>query len=111
MHYKPHYTRCKKVSEDGRTCYNPTIRHGSESTISGRPAQFKEVANILKWCQQLFPRSIHATATYNIIPSSVQPLFWCGSQGYNGVNNFILEMFDEIDPLCNAMYQGLYDKT
>ena len=58
------YTRCKTVSKDGRTCYNPTIRYGS--TIGGRPALtvLHPESYISDWCKQLFPSSIQGTATY-----------------------------------------------
>ena len=61
---KEQYTRCKEVSEDGRTCYNPTIKYGS--TIGGYPAQNDPGQNDqLEWCQQLlFPTTI-GTATYS----------------------------------------------
>ena len=29
------YTRCKRVSNNGRTCHNPEIRYGS--TVGGKP--------------------------------------------------------------------------
>ena len=59
---KEQYTRCKKASEDGRTCYYPTIRYGS--TIGGNPYKHGN-NNILNWCLQLFPTSIKGIATYN----------------------------------------------
>ena len=70
------YTRCKEVSEDGQTCYNPTIRYGS--TIGGYPTKYG-TNNILEWCKQLFPNSIHGIATYrNVKPKEyIGSLFWC----------------------------------
>ena len=69
------YTRCKTVSKDGRTCYNPTIRYGS--TIGGTPAKHQN-NNILQWIQQLFPTAIICTATYNIEKKSGHgALWWC----------------------------------
>ena len=62
---KEQYMRCKEASEDGRTCYNPTIRYGS--TTGGRPAKhpYNDIAG---WCQQLFPTSIYGgTATYKLV--------------------------------------------
>ena len=74
---KEQYTRCKKVSEDGRTCYNPTIRYGS--TIGGHPTNHGN--GISKWCKQLFPHSIviRGNATFsNIKPKNyIGALFWC----------------------------------
>ena len=29
------YTRCKRVSSNGRTCHNPEIKYGS--TVGGKP--------------------------------------------------------------------------
>ena len=75
---KEQYTRCKEASEDGRTCYNPTIRYGS--TIGGRPAKhpYNDIAG---WCQQLFPTSIYGgTATYKLVKGNHKGpggLFWC----------------------------------
>ena len=40
---KEQYTRCKAASEDGRTCYNPTIRYGS--TIGGHPTNHIHLCN------------------------------------------------------------------
>ena len=81
---KEQYTRCKKASEDGRTCYYPTIRYGS--TTGGRPAKHPK-NDIAGWCQQLFPTSIYGgTATYNIkIERHMKSLFWCS-------------LYDEISP-------------
>ena len=83
---KEQYTRCKKVSKDGRTCYNPTIRYGS--TTGGSPAKHQN-NDIARWCQQLFPFSIWGgggTATYNIkIERHMKSLFWCS-------------LYDEISP-------------
>ena len=59
---KGQYTRCKTVSNDGRTCYNPEIRYGS--TIGGIPGSFNE-GYMKEWCKQLFPTSsiIRGSAT------------------------------------------------
>ena len=59
---KGQYTRCKTVSNDGRTCYNPEIRYGS--TIGGIPGQ-TDPGYIKEWCKQLFPTSsiIRGSAT------------------------------------------------
>ena len=51
------YTKCKNASEDGRTCYNPTIRYGT--AIGGRP-RYPGPYDIVRdamtlWCRQLFP--------------------------------------------------------
>ena len=48
------YTRCKRVSNNGRTCHNPEIMYGS--TVGGKPGgwMFGGVLST-KWCQQLFP--------------------------------------------------------
>ena len=70
------YTRCKTVSKDGRTCYNPTIKYGS--TTGGSPGKhpFHDIAG---WCQQLFPTSIYGgTATYIKVEGNHKGgLFWC----------------------------------
>ena len=61
------YTKCKKASEDGRTCYNPTIRDGSMDGMDqyvGRPFNYWN-NRIHDWCRQLFPTSIKGNATYN----------------------------------------------
>ena len=69
------YTRCKTVSKDGRTCYNPTIRYGS--TIGGHPAKHK-LNDIDDWCRQLFPTSIKGIATYDTKLTFVTgAVFWC----------------------------------
>ena len=70
------YTRCKTVSKDGRTCYNPTIRYGS--TIGGHPVKHK-LNDIDDWCRQLFPTSIKGIATYstNYHIFVKGALFWC----------------------------------
>ena len=54
------YTKCKNASEDGRTCYNPTIRYGT--AIGGRPFYdyyvhvARDASKTWKtWCRQLFP--------------------------------------------------------
>ena len=72
---KEQYTRCKKASEDGRTCYYPTIRYGS--TIGGNPSKHGN-NNILNWCLQLFPTSIKGIATYDPLLTFVTgAVFWC----------------------------------
>ena len=50
------YTRCKTVSNNGRTCHDPEIRYGS--TIGGKPGGMGggygyNYATL--WCRQLFP--------------------------------------------------------
>ena len=86
---KEQYTRCKKASEDGRTCYYPTIRYGS--TIGGNPYKHGN-NNILNWCLQLFPTSIKGIATYNNHNSwyskpnystTAGALFWCNGYDEN----------------------------
>ena len=49
------YTRCKTVSNNGRTCHDPEIRYGS--TVGGKPGDWMFEGRLLstKWCQQLFP--------------------------------------------------------
>ena len=72
---KEQYTRCTKVSKDGRTCYNPTIRYGS--TIGGHPVKHK-LNDIDDWCRQLFPTSIKGIATYDTKLTFVTgAVFWC----------------------------------
>ena len=48
------YTGCIRVSQDGRTCYSPTIRYGT--TYGGRSMNHPD--DITSWCQQLFPTII-----------------------------------------------------
>ena len=46
------YTRCKRVSNNGRTCHNPEIRYGN--TVGGKPGGIP-FGGDLEWCKQLFP--------------------------------------------------------
>ena len=41
------YTRCERASEDGRTCYNPSIKYGS--TIGGYPVQSGADEHLVTW--------------------------------------------------------------
>ena len=76
------YTRCKSVSNNGRTCHNPEIKYGS--TIGGKPGGvwIHQGTNYLtEWCIQLFPRfgngffspgspagdKLYGTALYKVI--------------------------------------------
>ena len=76
------YTRCKSVSNNGRTCHHPEIKYGS--TIGGKPGGvwIHQGTNYLtEWCIQLFPRfgngffspgspagdKIYGTALYKVI--------------------------------------------
>ena len=80
------YTRCKTVSKDGGTCYNPTIRYGS--TTGGSPVK-RGGNDIAGWCQQLFPTSIYGgTATYIKARYYKPGLFWChgGVWGHDEIN-------------------------
>ena len=54
------YTRCKSVSNNGRTCHNPEIKYGS--TIGGKPGGWPVPT---KWCKQLFPTT-RGTARYKV---------------------------------------------
>ena len=45
------YTRCKRVSNNGRTCHNPEIRYGT--TVGGKPGGYMGYGT--EWCKQLFP--------------------------------------------------------
>ena len=82
------YTTCRRVSEDGRTCYSPSIKYGywyGYGNINigyGYPARHNN-NNYLQWCQQLFPKStiISSSVTYsNTKPTNfVGSLFWCSS--------------------------------
>ena len=76
------YTRCKSVSNNGRTCHNPEIKYGS--TIGGKPGgvwhgpyqgtncffakPLKCSNDLTKWCKQLFPTTpkIYGTALYKV---------------------------------------------
>ena len=78
---KQQYTKCKSVSKDGNTCYQPEIRYGS--TVGGYPGKHPSTDNILQWCKQLFPTSSHGTATYsNSRKLNIgKPVFW--QKGYD----------------------------
>ena len=92
------YTRCKTVSKDGRTCYNPTIKYGS--TTGGSPGKHP-FNNIAAWCQQLFPNSIYGgTVTYIYQGrKSYGTLLWCSR-------------FDEINPhWCDCLDGYWKDST
>ena len=81
---KEQYTKCEKASEDGKTCYKPTIRYGS--TIGGTPTkQTNRNNDIFNWCKQLFPTSIKGIASYNTekTNSGIGALFWCYSYDEN----------------------------
>ena len=50
------YTRCKTVSNNGRTCHDPEIRFGS--AIGGKPGGIGDTIyykHATDWCRQLFP--------------------------------------------------------
>ena len=49
------YTRCKRVSNSGRTCHNPEIKYGY--TVGGKPGGWMMGSReeFVKWCKQLFP--------------------------------------------------------
>ena len=53
------YTRCKSVSNNGRTCHNPEIKYGS--TIGGKPGGNNGGND---WCKQLFPTTSISTSTF-----------------------------------------------
>ena len=79
------YTKCEKVSPDGKTCYNPEIRYGSTASGS-RPIFYPgKYTNISQWCKQLFPTSSSGTATYATDEASnaniPRKLFWAA--GFN----------------------------
>ena len=65
------YTRCKSVSNNGRTCHNPEIKYGS--TIGGKPGGVWHVSTqtnfLTVWCRQLFPMAtkIYGSARYKVI--------------------------------------------
>ena len=65
------YTRCKSVSNNGRTCHNPEIKYGS--TIGGKPGGVWHVSTqtnfLTVWCRQLFPMEtkIYGSARYKVI--------------------------------------------
>ena len=77
------YTRCKSVSNNGRTCHYPEIRYGY--TVGGKPGFVPEY-NVWKpwkslpiwkqgrggateWCRQLFPTTLitRGFTTYKVI--------------------------------------------
>ena len=72
------YTKCERVSQDGRTCYNPTIKYGY--TTGGYPVKH-HTNNYQQWCQQLFTtrKIISSSVTYtNTYPTNfIGALFWC----------------------------------
>ena len=67
------YTRCKSVSNNGRTCHNPEIKFGSST--GGKPGgmypNFHPYHRLTIWCRQLFPMAtnpkIYGTARYKVI--------------------------------------------
>ena len=78
------YTRCKSVSNNGRTCHNPEIKFGS--MVGGKPGGVwysrglvgDELTNVeyvhgtidelTKWCKQLFPTAskIYGSVLYKV---------------------------------------------
>ena len=72
------YTRCKRVSNNGRTCHNPEIKYGS--TI-GKPggvlhgAYGAKGTALSQWCKQLFPTSLFGTVIYEVTYLAVFFLF------------------------------------
>ena len=70
------YTRCKSVSNHGRTCHTPEIRYGT--TVGGKPGGWLmqgltsstagRTKGSTEWCKQLFPTTsiIRATAKYTV---------------------------------------------
>ena len=79
------YTKCKRVSEDGRTCYNPEIRYGSYTHTYGIggyvAASYNNNNHYLQWCKQLFPKSniirSSVTTSNNKPPNYRGALNWC----------------------------------
>jgi len=73
------YTRCKRVSNNGRTCHNPEIKYGS--TI-GKPggvlhgAYGAKGTALSQWCKQLFPTSLFGTAIYEVTYLAVFLLYF-----------------------------------
>ena len=91
------YTKCGRVSEDGRTCYNPSIKYGYNT--GGYPYNNQNNNAYKQWCQQLFPTSNIISATYTYSQNKpydyVSALFWC--TGY-----------DENVPHWCAQYNGYW---
>ena len=69
------YTRCKSVSNNGRTCHNPEIKFGS--MVGGKPGgvwysrglfEGLEGDELTKWCKQLFPTAskIYGSVQYKV---------------------------------------------
>ena len=66
------YTRCKSVSNNGRTCHNPEIKSGS--AIGGKPGGAVvntgrvAFAGTTIWCKQLFPATpkMFGTVQYKV---------------------------------------------
>ena len=88
------WTLCARVSEDGRTCYNPQIKYGyiSRYNPNGKTGGYP-VNNgnnkYKQWCQQLFPKKtiISSSVTYDAYnkPSNwAGALYWC--YGYEEKN-------------------------
>ena len=90
------YTKCGRVSEDGRTCYNPSIKYGYNT--GGYPYNHGS-NNYKQWCQQLFPTSniISSSVTY----SQTKPYDYVGAL-YWGSG------YDESGPHWCAMYYGYW---
>ena len=79
------YTKCERVSEDGRTCYNPSIRYGQHLSYmkTGGYPTLHSSNNYKQWCQQLFPKKTIISASMTYYYSTGKPsnfvgaLFWC----------------------------------
>ena len=63
------YTRCKSVSNNGRTCHNPEIKYGN--TIGGKPGGNNGGTD---WCKQLFPTTSIAIGTFKFKVTFESPL-------------------------------------
>ena len=88
-------TMCKRVSEDGRTCYNPQIRYGYLNVYGYNHNSYRKTGGYpinngnnklplyyKQWCQQLFPKKtiISSSVTYDAYnkPSNYMgALYWC----------------------------------
>ena len=82
---KQQYTKCKRASEDGRTCYNPTIKYGSNVGYPFQSVFTQHKWTYNTWCQQLFPASnnIKGRVSFKKVEQG-NPLYWC-SQGDESV--------------------------
>ena len=67
---KPQYTKCKYISNDGRTCHYPEVKYGT--TTGGLPRNYKSWPHE-EWCSQLGGKYSSTTLGRR----TGYALFWC----------------------------------